>query len=114
MMELLESAIPVIQHALPPSPPDRVHAKDVQGPANGTTHPIAMGCDATPMESSDGRERESLLLDMTAAQIHRTLERLRTQHAQLTSGALLQQYQRQTTFAVENSRPATKVLSVQG
>ncbi len=114
MMELIESAIPVIQQARPSAGGGVLHgsgAREPVGMGDGGAKPgLTTGCDQT----EDGHDHEAAALDATVAQLHRALERLRLQHAQLTSGAILQQYQRQSTTVVEDSRPATKVLSVQG
>jgi hypothetical protein len=111
MMELVERAIPVIQHPpeardLPnPAPPAPAQAP-VQVRASSAAEPAAR------VRRSRDEDRRNLEVALTG--IHAALERLRVQHAQLTSGAVLQQYQRQITFEVEDSRPADKVLSVQG
>jgi hypothetical protein len=87
MMELIERAIPVIQHPPYESP----------GPDRGSA-----------------RNDEQADIEVALARAHTALERMRTRHAQLTSGAILQQYQRLQAFDAEDSRPATRVLSVQG
>src|SRR5436190_23398292 len=111
MIQLLERAIPVIQHPpeardLPKPTPQAPPQAPVQVPASCTAEPAAR------VRRSRDEERRNLEVALTG--VHTALERLRVQHAQLTSGAVLQQYQRQITFEVEDSRPADKVLSVQG
>jgi hypothetical protein len=111
MMELVERAIPVIQHppeprALPePAPPVRAEA-----PASAAA-PASAEPASRPRRSRDAERRD---YEAALTGVHAVLERLHVQQAQLTSGAVLQQYQRQVAFEVEDSRPATKVLSVQG
>ncbi|WP_145027681.1 hypothetical protein [Caulifigura coniformis] len=108
MMELVERAIPVIQHV--PGSANNHELKTKDSAVCSAAEPRSS--EASPI---DGQQHDDTLragLNEALSQVHRTLERLRTQHAQLTSGALLQQYQRHTAFPVEDSRPATKLLSV--
>jgi hypothetical protein len=113
MMELVERAIPVIQH--PPEtkaavePARRAATAVPQAPAT-TTASKPVQHDANSVENAN----RASATDNAVAHLYHSLERLRTQQAQLTSGAVLQQYQRQLSFDVEDSRPATKVLSVKG
>jgi hypothetical protein len=111
MMELVERAIPVIQH-----PPE---ARDVpaQAPVVPTPTPAEVSVSKVleaPDRARRARDDGGRNIEVALSGVHAALERLRVQHAELTSGAVLQQYQRQITFEVEDSRPATKVLSVQG
>lgn len=112
MMELVERAIPVIQH--PPeagATKEPVRAEPPVAAAAGAATEVGSAIEPPP-----SRRDDELAVEITTAlaHVHQTLERLRTQQAQLTSGAILQQYQRQVTFQAEDSRPATKVLSIQG
>ena len=110
-MELVERAIPVIQH-----PPEPRAMPEPAPPVCSATPTSAAGPAPAELESHPrhSRDAEHRDIEVALSGIRAALERLRVQHAQLTSGAVLQQYQRQVTFEVEDSRPADKVLSVQG
>jgi hypothetical protein len=112
MMELIERAIPVIQH--PPEPRKLTELAPPE-PGAASADPVRPPA-SSPSAPPKRRTREEVKRDLEVALtgVHAALERLHVQHAQLTSGAVLQQYQRQLTFEVEDLRPATRVLSVQG
>lgn len=110
MMELVERAIPVIQH--PPEP--RALPEPAPQARTATSANVAAPVSIEPSRPRRSREAERRDIEVALTGVHVALERLQVQHAQLTSGAVLQQYQRQITFEVEDSRPADKVLSVQG
>ncbi|HVJ69427.1 MAG TPA: hypothetical protein VM510_15735 [Caulifigura sp.] len=110
MMELIERAIPVIQH----SPETGAILQPGLTPAE-TPPPVAARTDTSTLDVDASHAGDNTVsTELAVADVYRTLERLRTQQAQLTSGTVLQQYQRQLTFDVDDSRPSTKVLSVQG
>jgi hypothetical protein len=112
MMELIERAIPVIQH--PPearTPADLAPREPVAATAEPVLLPESPAASPVTRCTRGDEERD---LEATLSGVRAALERLRVQHAQLTSGAVLQQYQRQLTIEIEDSRPATRVLSVQG
>jgi len=114
MMELVERAIPVIQHVPGTGAVQEPKTRDAARSPAASPHSTAPDCDSGHDEQRQHEDSVRAGLDEALSQVHRTLERLRTQHAQLTSGALLQQYQRQTSSPVADSRPATRVVSVQG
>ena len=111
MMELVERAIPVIQHS-----PEAGSKAELLRKARAQVLPASPPEDHSPPadEVDAGEVERSAGIDSAVAHVYRTLDRMRSQQAQLTSGTILQQYQRQLSFEVEDSRPATKVLSVQG
>jgi hypothetical protein len=111
MMELVERAIPVIQH------PPEAHDLPTPAPQVRTPAPVEVSVSKAleaPDRARRSRDDDGRDIEVALSGVHAALERLRVQHAELTSGAVLQQYQRQITFEVEDSRPATKVFSVQG
>jgi hypothetical protein len=113
MMELIERAIPVIQH--PPEARDPAGLVPQERPVE-TSALVASTAAESPCAEDSHRadEQEATGYEVALAGVHAALERLRLQHAQLTSGAVLQTYHRQVKFDVEDSRPATKPLSVKG
>jgi hypothetical protein len=116
MMELIEAAIPVIQH-LPTAGAEVADAARQNLGNPGAVQAVAVDAERDAEDRRDvAAADDQAAADQTAlaAHIERTLERLRSGQASLLSGAILQQYQRQVVFEVQNSRPATRVLDVQG
>ncbi len=113
MMELIEQAIPVIQ-ALPRVEAACLAATVIDSRSNRpepVSKPESETCPGGGNCEHRFVEADAVAL---AAHFEQKLEQLRVSKAQLISGTILQQYQKQAVFPADLSPPPLRVLSVQG